>query len=794
MSVLLQARANIGRANAYRAGYFTPNVVVTLNSVDISSSVLFENPGPRISLQSNFQPGTATLSLTAGSTVVPAEGQLISIALGSGTNPIFAGQVQSVSYRMVPTKAGPVIYRDLYCVDWTRLLDRRVINAEYRHQSATEIAGHILDDWTSGFTRASVAANLPTIDDFIVENEVATAALRRLIHLIDGGGFVDPGRDVHFYGSAGDQSPRAGTAPRPLTTSLWSFLGRFSLTADLSQQRTRAIVEGKSTTTPVGTPDGSTTTSSSATVDYLIVAGGGGGGADDGGGGGAGGVIQGTDTIGVGTLAVVVGAGGAGGIYTVGVPTDGIGASGGTSSFNSHSASGGGGGGGTGIAGQAGGSGGGGSWFTSAAGGSGTSGQGFAGGAGNGTGGGGGGGASGAGSAAGADGHGSTVAGFGGPGITSSISGSSQYYAGGGGGGSTGGGTGWPSPGGISGGDGGSDSLGHGEQAGTANTGGGGGAGHGGTNGAAGGSGVVILSYQTGLLSCTGGTITTVGGRTIHTFTSTGSTNFVVSAGSVTSTAPTVTDLPLADATQIDASTGTVRIGNQVVSYTSTGGAVVAAGVNPPGTTTSADAAAGASSISLTDASQITSAPGWVAIGSQYVRFSAVGGGALTIPASGFGSLALAVKSGTQVTWLGHLNIASTIFVPALAPGTPVIQRVIVDNVSAQSATASVEGGDGIHEYVVPGTAVTVSGATSRAGAELTDFSAAIDAASWDTLDLNAVPGRTQAVTLTGLPTASLIITKTDVQFIAKNQLPRRTCEGSSVRTAALFDAVVTTS
>ena len=38
----------------------------------------------------------------------------------------------------------------------------------------------------------------------------------------------------------------------------------------------------------------------------------------------------------------------------------------------------------------------------------------------------------------------------------------------------------------------------------------------------AGGSGIVIISYPTGLITATGGTITTSGGNTIHTFTSNG--------------------------------------------------------------------------------------------------------------------------------------------------------------------------------------------------------------------------------------------------------------------------------
>lgn len=61
--------------------------------------------------------------------------------------------------------------------------------------------------------------------------------------------------------------------------------------------------------------------------------------------------------------------------------------------------------------------------------------------------------------------------------------------------------------------------------AGTANTGGGGGGGVGGygvsRQGAAGGSGIVIIRYA-GAQKGTGGTVTSAGGYTYHTFTTSG--------------------------------------------------------------------------------------------------------------------------------------------------------------------------------------------------------------------------------------------------------------------------------
>jgi len=267
----------------------------------------------------------------------------------------------------------------------------------------------------------------------------------------------------------------------------------------------------------------SVTQLSNYTASYLAVAGGAGGGCGastqgGGGGGGGGGFVTGSTTLNSGVAyTITVGAGGAGGSSSAGV-------AGGNSSIGSlvnaiGGGSGGNGNGGGNYTGGNGGSGGGGAG-SSYAGGSPTSGQGSSGGSGGASpsypGGGGGGASAAGGNASGTNG------GAGGAGTASTISGSSITYAGGGGGGIYVTGTGAGAGGAGGGGNGGNTGGGG---AGTANTGGGGGgaAYYGGTsyNGSSGGSGIVIISYA-GSQRGTGGTVTSVGGNTIHTFTSSG--------------------------------------------------------------------------------------------------------------------------------------------------------------------------------------------------------------------------------------------------------------------------------
>jgi hypothetical protein len=287
---------------------------------------------------------------------------------------------------------------------------------------------------------------------------------------------------------------------------------------------------------PVSDDDVTYETPPNYNIDFLVIAGGAGGGGEIAGGGGAGGFRTSTQSASLGTtITVTVGDGGAGGT----APANG--ASGSNSSISGTglttitSAGGGGGAGGSATNAVAGGSGGGGSGATSKPGAAGNTpstspSQGNAGGNGAvGTPGysaGGGGGGSGG---VGVNASGTQVAGAGGAGTANSITGSSVTYAGGGGGGSYQG----------TAGSGGSGGGGNGENvndpgpggtanAGTVNTGGGGGGGGAfAGDGGSGGKGVVILSMPdadySGTTTGSPTVATGVSGKTVLTFTGSGS-------------------------------------------------------------------------------------------------------------------------------------------------------------------------------------------------------------------------------------------------------------------------------
>ena len=297
-------------------------------------------------------------------------------------------------------------------------------------------------------------------------------------------------------------------------------------------------------------------------VECLVVAGGGGGGMDMGGGGGGGGVparrilqVQINSP-----LTVTVGAGGSGSPGTYGA-NPATGSTGGNSSIGDIVGYGGGGGGSghtsatgyagnyTGSSGNGGGAGGDAAYAGNGRGmGSSPASldvpQGYSGGAAKpyayGAGGGGGANRPGAGGRY----YDQQGGGNGGHGILSSINGTSYYWGGGGGGAAWEAATGAGGTGGLGGGGGGSVSSGNTPGSGDtnginaggngvaatnsnggnggANTGGGGGGGtHAYSVGGNGGSGIVIIRYY-GSQKATGGTITSAGGYTVHTFTSSG--------------------------------------------------------------------------------------------------------------------------------------------------------------------------------------------------------------------------------------------------------------------------------
>ena len=248
----LQARSGIARSGATRSNDFSANPVVTINGTDRTSAVLLSSLS--VSLAKNDQPSTARFAVKPGSGFTPITSQIVYVSLGSADNRLFGGQIIRLTYRYEQGFDDPWIEVD--CDDFGRLLDRRIVNAEYTSESATAIALDLVSRFTSGFTTEGIASGLATIDFVAFTNETVRGCFLRLATMLGGGAILpDANRVIHLWDATGDTTTRAGTNPTTLTASL-STLKQFSSVTDATQIRTQTFCEGIRTKLLIAVPTG----------------------------------------------------------------------------------------------------------------------------------------------------------------------------------------------------------------------------------------------------------------------------------------------------------------------------------------------------------------------------------------------------------------------------------------------------------------------------------------------------------------------------------------------------------
>lgn len=161
--------------------------------------------------------------------------------------------------------------------------------------------------------------------------------------------------------------------------------------------------------------------------------------------------------------------------------------------------------------------------------------------------------------------------------------------------------------------------------------------------------------------------------------------------------------------------------------------------------------AAGATSLDVEDLAQFPAA-GWAEVGGQIFSYTgrsgSSGAGTLTgIPASGIGSLTAAVRGGT-VRSIPHLTGVTGI-VYAINKGEPVNLIITVNDATAQTNMAAYIGyGDGVHEHFIPDGRWSITEATARANAELTQRKNPLVTVTFNSRDRSIVSGRDITVTL----------------------------------------------
>lgn len=151
---------------------------------------------------------------------------------------------------------------DLTCIDYTRQLNRRKVVKEYGQASASTIVVDVIANFAQGISNGGVQPGLPTVTGGITFTfEEVSRALSRIAEKIGAYWYVDYTGVLHFF-----VGTEAGPVPAPIVPG-----GRFSdlkITADLTQVRTRVIIEGDGGTAVVTLPAGDAITPLSQTTPF----------------------------------------------------------------------------------------------------------------------------------------------------------------------------------------------------------------------------------------------------------------------------------------------------------------------------------------------------------------------------------------------------------------------------------------------------------------------------------------------------------------------------------------------
>lgn len=203
------------------------------------------------------------------------------------------------------------------------------------------------------------------------------------------------------------------------------------------------------------------------------------------------------------------------------------------------------------------------------------------------------------------------------------------------------------------------------------------------------------------------------------------------------------------------------------------------------------------------DTAVVGASGGWVTTdGGQVIRFTgrstSSGEGNLTgIPASGTGSIAAAIPFDAAVVNAGFLTgipaSGDGSVQYALTKGEPVNVLATLNDATAQSNMAGWVGGDGIHEDYIQDNRLSLTEATARGQAKLTELKDPIVTLTYETKDITTRSGRSVTVNLAAPQSISgtfKIQSVTITQFDPLNRFwPLRQVTASSRRES--FEAIL---
>ena len=239
----LHARAGIARSGVTYCGWTPPAFKVYIDGTDRTSSVLIEESTITLNAES-----PATFAFTVRN-LIPTYGNDVKVAFASPDDYWFAGTLLQIQLRYInPTT---FVY-DCMATGYEWLIDRYdLVLAEYQSRGVNFIVGDIIARFTNGSFRVGYCPS--SLGSLTMEftYETVMGALKRIAKACAAQLDIAFNRTVNVYLTYPD------AAYTTLTSSLIQ-LETFRSSTDLSQVRTRVLMQGRGSTATANTPLGST--------------------------------------------------------------------------------------------------------------------------------------------------------------------------------------------------------------------------------------------------------------------------------------------------------------------------------------------------------------------------------------------------------------------------------------------------------------------------------------------------------------------------------------------------------
>lgn len=252
---LSEARADVMRAGAARAGYCIQRGILLVDGVD--KSRYLDQGSLRHTDRIGEQPDTVNFSVTG---LALNAGQNIVLAIAAPDNRIFSGTATEPTQDSV--RGNVILKTSVVCQDGTWTLAERTVTKQYAAgQAAHLVVLDLVANNSTGFTTNNVKLTSPTLSAPLIFKGVSlplalsqVAAAASAVAGTPWDWYPDPYNDIHFY------DVESSSAPRHLTVSNFTY-DKLTLTQNITQIRTRMIGDGGggSATAPVAV--GSTTIS-----------------------------------------------------------------------------------------------------------------------------------------------------------------------------------------------------------------------------------------------------------------------------------------------------------------------------------------------------------------------------------------------------------------------------------------------------------------------------------------------------------------------------------------------------